>query len=76
MPHIRIPRFLHWIIIHVDDAVKVKCDGFVISCIFLRSYNDGSELRPTKEGKAREARLQTATLSGAEYSMTSVRRFF
>ena len=35
MPHIRIPRFWHWIIIHVDDAVEVKRNDFCNIVQFL-----------------------------------------
>jgi len=56
--------------------LRLNATTFVISCSFSKSYDGGPDLRPTKEGKAREARLQMATLSGAEYSMISVWRFF
>ena len=51
--------------------LRLYVTTLVTSCSFLKSYLPLT----TKEGRAREARLQTAVSSGEEYSMISVQRF-
>jgi hypothetical protein len=54
----------------VADVDMVDVEGHDLGDI-VKSYSPLT----TKEGRAREARLQTAVSSGDEYSMISVQRF-
>jgi hypothetical protein len=56
------------VVVDVDDTVEVE--GHDLGDI-VKSYSPLT----TKEGRAREARLQTAVSSGDEHSMILVQRF-
>lgn len=63
--------------LQVNDLLTVKDARertLATACSFLKSYAFSPSVSLMKAGRAIEAKLQTATSSGAEYSMISVHR--